>query len=63
MLGSRTFPTSGTTFTNAGKTRNAFNWSDTLGGRGAIKIDLNDSWTITPTIVAQDQRSKGVFRL
>ena len=61
VLGSRTFPTSGATFTNAGKTRNAFNWADTLGGRGAVKIDLNESWTITPTIVAQDQRNKGVF--
>jgi outer membrane receptor protein involved in Fe transport len=61
VLGSRTFPTSGRTFTNAGKTRNAFNWADTLGARGAVKIDLNDSWTITPTLVAQDQRNKGVF--
>jgi len=61
VLGSRTFPTSGATFTNAGKTRNAFNFADTIGGRGAVKIDLNDSWTITPTIVAQDQRNKGVF--
>jgi outer membrane receptor protein involved in Fe transport len=61
VLGSRTFPTSGKTFTNQGKTRNAFNPADTIGGRAAVKIDLNDSWTITPTVVAQDQRNKGVF--
>jgi outer membrane receptor protein involved in Fe transport len=61
VLGSRTFPTSGKTFTNAGKTRKSFNPSDTIGGRAALKIDLNDNWTITPTIVAQDQRNKGVF--
>jgi iron complex outermembrane recepter protein len=61
VLGSRTFPTSGQTVTNAGKTRNAFNWADTVGGRAAVKIDLNDSWTITPTLVAQDQRNEGVF--
>ena len=61
VLGSRTFPTSGQTVTNAGKTRNAFNWADTIGGRAAVKIDLNDSWTITPTLVAQDQRNEGVF--
>ena len=61
VLGSRTFATSGRTFTNAGKTRNASNYADTVGFRGAVKIDLNDSWTVTPTIVAQDQRNKGVF--
>ena len=61
VLGTRTFPTSGASFTNAGHTKKAFNWADTIGGRGAVKIDLNDNWTITPTIVAQDQRNKGVF--
>jgi outer membrane receptor protein involved in Fe transport len=61
VLGSRTFPTSGKTFTNAGKTRDAFNPADTIGGRAALRIDLNDSWTLTPTVVAQRQRNKGVF--
>jgi outer membrane receptor protein involved in Fe transport len=61
VLGSRTFPTSGQTFTNAGRTKSAFNYADTIGGRAAVKIDLNDNWTITPTIVGQDQRNKGVF--
>ena len=60
-LGSRTFPTSGATFTNAGKTKNAFNYADTIGGRGAVRIELNNDWTVTPTLVAQDQRNKGVF--
>jgi outer membrane receptor protein involved in Fe transport len=59
--GSRTFPTSGATVTNAGLVQNDFNPADTVGGRAAIKIDLNDSWTLTPTIVYQDQRNKGVF--
>jgi len=61
VLGSRTFPTSGKTFTNAGMTRKASNPADTIGGRAAVKIDLNDNWTITPTIIAQDQRNKGSF--
>jgi outer membrane receptor protein involved in Fe transport len=61
VLGSRTFPTSGKTFTNAGKTRNAFNPADTIGGRAAIRFDLNDNWSITPSVVGQDQRNKGVF--
>ncbi len=61
VAGSRTFPTSGKTFTNVGHTKNAFNDADTVGVRGAVKIELTDNWTITPTLVAQDQRNKGVF--
>jgi outer membrane receptor protein involved in Fe transport len=59
--GSRTFPTSGATVTNAAFVKNNFNPADTLGGRAALKIDLNDSWTVTPTILYQDQHNKGVF--
>lgn len=61
VLGSRTFPTSGATFTNAGLTKKHFNPADTVGGRAALQVDLNDSWTVTPTIIAQWQRNKGVF--
>ena len=59
--GARTFPTSGKTVTNAALARDNFNTAETLGARAALKIDLNDSWTVTPSIVGQDQRSKGVF--
>ena len=31
------------------------------GGRAALKIDLNDNWTITPTIIAQTQKANGDF--
>ncbi len=61
VAGSRTFPTSGATVTNAGLTKKAFNPADTAGARAALKIDLNDSWTIEPTVIYQDQRNKGVF--
>jgi len=38
-----------------------FNPVTTYGGRGALKIDLNDNWTVTPQILVQDQRADGNF--
>jgi outer membrane receptor protein involved in Fe transport len=57
----RTFPTSGVTFNNAPEVKNNFNPVDTFGGRAALKIDLNENWTIMPTVMAQDQRANGFF--
>jgi iron complex outermembrane recepter protein len=39
------------------------NWNDVtnLGGRAALKVDLNDQWTITPQLIAQSQKSNGDF--
>ena len=34
---------------------------DTYGGRAALKIDLNDRWTITPQVLAQSQTANGNF--
>ncbi len=33
----------------------------TYGMRGALKYDINDSWTITPQVLAQSQRANGDF--
>ena len=38
-----------------------FNTVKTYGGRAALKIDLDDNWTVTPTIMHQEQKTKGVF--
>lgn len=38
-----------------------YNSVDTWGGRIALGIDLNDSWTVTPQIMGQSQRSNGLF--
>ncbi len=61
VLGTRPFATSGVTINNASFVKNNFNPVDTYGGRAALKIDLNDNWSIMPTVVAQDTRSQGVF--
>ncbi|HEY5290208.1 MAG TPA: TonB-dependent receptor, partial [Caulobacteraceae bacterium] len=46
---------------NADRVRNNFNPVDTFGGRLAVKFDLNDNWTITPQVAAQDMRADGIF--
>ncbi len=59
--GKLTYPVSGVTLNNSAIAKKAYNDVTTYGGRAALKIDLNDSWTITPAIIAQDQKSNGVF--
>ena len=36
-----------------------FNPTETYGGRGALKLELGESWTITPTLMGQSERSDG----
>ena len=59
--GTRTFATSGDTINNSAEVEKNFNPTETYGGRAALKIDLDENWTVTPTLVAQDQRYRGVF--
>jgi len=47
--------------TNAPFVKNDYNDATTKGARGALKIDLNDQWTITPTVMGQVQDSHGFF--
>ena len=71
-LGSRTYqrPTSNPdgsisdhplTVDNTAYVSKDFNPVETYGGRAALGIELNDSWTVTPSIVAQDQHTEGAF--
>ncbi|HXQ13516.1 MAG TPA: TonB-dependent receptor [Caulobacteraceae bacterium] len=56
-------PATGDTLTenNSRFTKNNFNDVDTYGGRVALRVDLNDSWSITPAVIAQHQKSDGNF--
>lgn len=54
----RTFPTSGISMDSLAE--DDYNDADTVGARAALKIDLSDNWTLTPTIMAQQQKSNGV---
>ncbi|TCP34724.1 outer membrane receptor protein involved in Fe transport [Sphingomonas sp. BK235] len=38
-----------------------YNDTETYGGRAALKIDLDDNWTATPTLLYQEQRSHGSY--
>jgi len=51
----------GPTVTNAGLEKNNFNDQDIWGGRAALKVDLDDNWTVTPTFMYQKLKANGVF--
>ncbi|HEY8949094.1 MAG TPA: TonB-dependent receptor [Rhizomicrobium sp.] len=62
--GTRTYDfTDGTSLTidNAGHTKNNYNTVNKLGGRAALEIDLNENWTITPTLMGQTENTDGIF--
>ncbi|HST36438.1 MAG TPA: TonB-dependent receptor [Allosphingosinicella sp.] len=40
---------------------NNFNDVDTVGGRLALGIDLSEHWTVTASLLGQDQRAHGTF--
>jgi iron complex outermembrane receptor protein len=59
--GSRTYPTSGITQNNAAYVEDNYNDVDTYGGRAALGIELDDNWTIRPTVMGQVQIANGSF--
>ena len=54
-------PATNVTVNNANLVERDFNDVDTYGGRAALKIDLDDNWTVTPAIIYQHQLSHGSF--
>jgi outer membrane receptor protein involved in Fe transport len=61
VYGTRTYPTSGITANNAAAAKKDYNTADTRGARAALKIDLDDSWSITPTVIGQSANVHGVY--
>lgn len=59
VAATRTFPTSG--LSQQSRAEENYNDADTYGARAALKIDLTDTWTVTPTIMGQRQKSNGVY--
>jgi outer membrane receptor protein involved in Fe transport len=51
----------GPTVTNTGLERKNFNYQDVYGGRAALKVDLDDNWTLEPTFIYQKNYANGVF--
>jgi len=57
----RVFPTSGIAVDNSDKVKNNYNDWQKYGARLALGIDLNDSWTLTPSVMAQTTKTNGTF--
>jgi iron complex outermembrane receptor protein len=49
------------TLNNAAIAEKHYNPTDVYGGRAALKIDLNDNWTVSPTVIAQKTKWNGIF--
>ena len=61
ILGSRTYPTSGITQDNAEFVEEDYNDVETYGARLALGIELNESWTVRPTVIGQVTQADGSF--
>ena len=61
VLSSRVFPTSGIAVDNSDRVEDNYNGWQKYGARVALGIDLNDTWTLTPTVMAQNTKTKGTF--
>ena len=49
------------TVNNSTLVKSDYNDVETYGGRAALKIDLDEDWTVTPQIIYQNQVSNGGF--
>ncbi|HEY2416548.1 MAG TPA: TonB-dependent receptor [Steroidobacteraceae bacterium] len=56
-----TFATSGLPRTNASLESKDFNYVNVSGARAALKLDLSDQWTVTPSVMGQIQHAPGTF--
>jgi outer membrane receptor protein involved in Fe transport len=61
VYGTRPFATSGVVINNAPFVKDDFNTVTSYGGRAALKWQVNDNWTITPTVMAQHMNAPGVY--
>ncbi len=63
VLASRTYlyPGGAINFDNSAFTKKNFNTNEVYGGRVALKVDLDDNWTVLPQFMYQKQSSKGVW--
>ena len=63
--GTGTCPTVGVigagAISNAAYLKNDYNTVDTKGGRAALKVDVTDNWTVTPTVMGQTLTTEGFF--
>lgn len=51
----------GASMNNAAFVKKDYNDTESWGGRAALKVDLDSSWTVTPAVIYQDTRSHGSY--
>ena len=68
ICGTRTYPSSGVTLDNCDSSdpdhdvgEDNYNDVYTYGARAALRVELNDNWTVTPQIMGQVQTAYGSF--
>jgi iron complex outermembrane receptor protein len=67
VAGTRTYdrgdadPTNDVTINNKARVRDNYNRVYTQGGRAALRIEVDDNWVITPSVMGQVQKSGGLF--
>ena len=49
------------TVNNSRFVKENFNDTETWGGRAALGVELDDRWTVTPSIIYQNQKSHGTY--
>jgi outer membrane receptor protein involved in Fe transport len=59
--GTISYPTAGVTRSNAPWAEDDYNEVDIYGARAALKIDLDDNWSVTPSLNAQRTEVDGSF--
>jgi iron complex outermembrane recepter protein len=57
----RTYPSSGITDDNTKLAQKDYNPVDIVGGRAALRVNLDENWTITPMLMSQEERTQGIF--
>jgi len=59
--GSFVFPTGSIPVNNASQVENDYNEVDIYGARAALRIDLDENWTVTPQLMGQRTETDGGF--
>ena len=59
--GVRTFPVGNIQVSNASTRKNDYNDTDIYGARAALKIDLDNNWSITPSLMGQKTDANGSY--
>jgi iron complex outermembrane recepter protein len=57
----RTYPVSRVTIDNGNLAGRDYNFGDTYGARAALRFNINENWSVTPTLMGQINSSEGVF--